>query len=821
MIAFAVSFIAGIAAFNFLPFFPFSIIIFSILASVALFFGKSQNKKKAFIIILIFAFGFLYSFIRQETPPGIGDISYGIKSSEFSGENIYIEGTIADVPELSGDNMRFTLDNIELEKQKINGKVRLFVMLERFFANNQVKHFMFSPGDRIRAVAKLSEPGILHNPGVYQHDLKKEGIILTGFVKQMSLINRDGGFMTWINNKRQMMGRIIDNSLYENNASFHKAIIPGLKRGITQDMRDAFSSTGLAHLLSISGTHFGVLAFIVFKFIKGVVKLFPVRVLSRMTLYLTPTQTAVILTLPVLLLYALISGASIPTIRAMIMVFIYMTALFIGRKDQWLNSLSIAALIILLWRPGALFDLSFQLSFTAVLSIGYVLEKRSALKNIRALNAGYLEEFPREKNSIPVKALEKISTAMLITVAAVLGTAPFVILYFKQFPLISPLTNLLITPFICMIILPLGFFTSFSALLFNMPSIPLKGLTNTVTHFSLSFIKTFSGLPYANLRLHDPSFIIIMLYFLSLIFIIKGRSKLRFLPFIFVICIYVFNPHLSIDSKFSVTFLDVGQGESSILELPDKKIMLVDGGKDRTDMGRRVVAPYLWSKGIKRIDFMVLSHPHPDHFGGLMYIMDNFKVKEILLNGRTGTEAGDFFRKLKERKIPVRVLKRGDLLETEDYRIYVLHPYDEFHVNENNDSLVLKIDSGSMSVLFTGDIDEKAEENLIHLGGWLKSDILKVPHHGGRTSSSREFIEAVSPETAIVSVGKNNIYNHPHKETIERYRDTGVNVFRTDRDGAVTITSKNNSYEVKTYWDSRFKKVQSLKDEFRNLRLLL
>ena len=486
------------------------------------------------------------------------------------------------------------------------------------------------------------------------------------------------------------------------------------------------------------------------------------------------------------------------------------------------------------------------------------------------------------------KTFEKIKTATLITIAAVLGTAPIIAISFKQFPLISPMTNLVITPFICFIILPLSFFAGFVALLFNMTSMPLSGLIDSLTHLALRFIKIFSDIPYANLHVHNPSFLITLLYFLSLILLMKPscrqislnehenlipprpclpdrqaplvkgggehfwiRSKIRWrlLPFILVICLYLISPYLSRDNNFSITFLDVGQGDSSLVELPDKRVMLIDGGTHDPDMGRRVIAPYLWSKGIKDIDYLVLSHPHPDHYGGLIYIMDNFKIGEAWVNGRVTYDAEKFFQKLQEKKIPYRALKRGDMLEAGDYKIYVFHPYDGFYAdsprgefsNLNNDSLVLKIDTGSASALFTGDIEAEAEGDLLHLGTWLKSDIIKIPHHGGRTSSTEEFIRGASPQAAVLSAGSNNPFNHPHEETIERYKNAGVRIFRTDIDGAVTIISQNNppsplptgqagpfskggmggfSYEVQTYQDSRFKEVNGLGDEIRNLKLL-
>lgn len=805
MIVFAVSFISGIAAYNFFPFFPISIITLCILTTLLL--SRSEDKKKRLLIILTFAFGFLYDFIRHENLPEIK-----------IPDEVFIEGTVVDVPDVSREKIRFTLDEVYINETSVHGKVRMFVLPERFFKDGDVlEYFLPSFGDRISAIAKLREPGLFRNPDVYSYDLKKKGIVAIGYIRQMQIVNKGKGVLAWINKKRQRLGRIIDNSLSEESASFHRAIIPGLKGKIGQDMRDSFSSTGLAHLLSISGTHFGLLAFIIFKIVKMVVKFLPVRILTRMTLYVTPTQIAIILTLPLLIFYALLSGTSTPTVRSLIMIFIYMFALFLGRRDQWLNSLAIAAIIILLWQPNALFDLSFQLSFVAVLSIGYVLER----------NSGYRIENSESRQLIK-KILEKVKTVTLITIAAVLGTAPIVTLVFKQFPLISPITNLIVTPLVCFIILPLGFFTGFIALLFNMSSMPLNELTDSITHFTLNLTKAFSNIPYSNLHVPNPSFIIIVLYLLSLIFIIKSKFKWRFLPLVFITSFYLATPYFSND-HFRITFLDVGQGDASLVELPDNKIMLIDGGAYDPDIGRMVIAPYLWSKGIGQIDFMVLSHPHPDHYGGFIYILDNFKVREVWLNGRMVSDAEEFFQKIQEKKVPYRVLRRGDVFEAKDYKIYILHPYDEFYTdsprggfsNQNNDSMVLKIESSDISILFTGDIEIETEEDLIYLGKWLKSDIIKVPHHGGKTSSSERFLKIVSPKIAVVSAGKNNPFNHPHREIIERYKSAGVRLFRTDMHGAVIITLKDGNHEIKTYWDSRPKKVTNWRDEIRNLRLLL
>ncbi|RJQ45180.1 MAG: ComEC/Rec2 family competence protein [Nitrospiraceae bacterium] len=839
MFFYAISFISGIFSSQFIVYFPISIIVLFVALIIFMFMRKKDIKTMACFVCL-FASGFIYSPLRQEIIPEI-KLPEGIVS---------LEGSISDVPEWYNKKLRFTLDQVLVQGQPFQGKVKLFVRQDEFITDRPVP----SGDARIQAAAELREPNVLHNPGIYPFDLKKDGIAAVGYIKRLNISGRSADLPAYIREKRRMLGNIIEAGLSPETAAFHKALIPGLTGGITQEMRDAFSATGLAHLLSISGTHFGLLAFIIFMCVRMIARSFPGKLLARITLYITPSQTAVLITLPVLLLYAFMSGMSTPAVRSLIMVSIYMLAVFLGRNDQWLNSLAIAAFVILLWQPAALFELSFQLSFIAVLSIGYVIERRELNQN--KMNFPAAKTAGRSKVSPPLTGgdegegaqpnsvtptltlprqgggkfralIEKLQNGFLISIAAVLGTAPVAALSFKQFSLISPITNLIVTPLACFIILPLGFFTSFGAFLFDMSAMPFSSIVETFTHFTLWLVRVFSSVPYGSLHIPAPSIALIILYYASFLLLLKSS---RFIPFLVVICLYVISPHLAGQGP-KIIFFDVGQGDSSFVMLPDRKTMLIDGGIAEPDMGRNVIAPSLWSRGVRHIDYLVLTHPHPDHYGGLLYIMDNFSVGEVWLNGRTDHAAENFFQKIRGKGIPSKILRRGDALEEDGYSIYVLHPYLEFSADSprgnfsdhNSESLVLKIESRTTSVLFTGDIEAEAEKSLTPLGAWLKSDIIKVPHHGGRTSSSEEFLKAVSPETAIVNVGKNNSFGHPHRESVERYNNAGARLYRTDIDGAVTITINKAGelpYEVKTYQDYEFRKVQSWGDEMRNLRLL-
>jgi competence protein ComEC len=277
------------------------------------------------------------------------------------------------------------------------------------------------------------------------------------------------------------------------------------------------------------------------------------------------------------------------------------------------------------------------------------------------------------------------------------------------------------------------------------------------------------------------------------------------------------------NSHLRITSFDVGQGEATLVQLPHGKTMLIDGGgfyNNSFDLGEKVVAPALWKKKIKHIDIVVLSHPHPDHLNGLVYIVKNFTIQEVWTNGEKvrSEPFEEFVRTIVKKGIKKFVLTREVAHRTVNgVGVEVLHPpasprhnpSKRYPEDINNHSLVIRLTYKDITLLLTGDISREVERDLIQTVPYLKSTILKVPHHGSATSSSSAFLKQVQPEIALLSLGYANIFHLPHPDVLKRYHDQGCQLYRTDRDGAITIESDGSSIRIKTFLNLRKKIVRS------------
>ncbi len=611
---------------------------------------------------------------------------------------------------------------------------------------------------------------------------------------------------------------------------FLLALVTGERGFIPRELNQAFGATGLAHMLSISGTHFGLVFFALFHLFRGVLLRLPERVLAKITIVISPSQVAALIAVPALTLYLGISDLSYPAIRSFLMILLFLLGLLLGRQGMWLNTLLFAACAITAFDPEALSDLSFQLSFVAVLSIGLVTDWLRSRWQTRPdegspINPGNAA-IAGNGDSLPKRCGRVLAASVLVSCAATLGTAPLTALTFHYSSLIAPISNLVITPLIGFLILPWALAGSFIYLLFGV--FPLPDLLGSSTGFLLGIVESAARWKWAAVRIEAfPALFLVIFYGILALLVLtrillpavtgRGKAILRSADAAVLLVLLALSFSWGMLQKRDgvlITFLDVGQGEATVIELPDNRVMVLDTGR-----AWQPVMNFLRFRGVRTVDALILSHAHPDHVAGFAALRRDFRVLELWDNGRLS------YREDLSPEIVHRRLERGDVIEGKGYAFTALHPYPGYYAarattDENNDSLVLKFEAFGRSVLFTGDIAVDAEENLLALGKNLKSSVLKVPHHGSRSSLSRPFLESVAPGLAVISAGRKNRYGHPHPATLEALAATRV--YRTDRDGAVgVLIHQSGEISVRTWSQEALQPVQRPEDELRNINRLL
>jgi competence protein ComEC len=430
---------------------------------------------------------------------------------------------------------------------------------------------------------------------------------------------------------------------------------------------------------------------------------------------------------------------------------------------------------------------------------------------------------------------------VVLSLAATFATSPLVARYFNQMSLAGLVSNIIVVPFAGLAVVPLGLFSGILSLFTHV--LPLAGLNQFVADLFIRTVGIFSLLPAAEFHPRSPRVLWLLVYaalVASVAQVLRARLLSRFRPleyssrfprFPVVIAILSF---LILAAASGLYYLpksaaeawapDVGQGDANLIRLPGNKNILIDGGgsfDDRFDIGRNVLAPFLWNRGVGKLDLVILSHPHPDHMNGLKFILKKFDVEEVWSHGLDSHLPGydDFLRVIRDRNIRHKTVSADTPpVNIGEAKVSILHPGKTFqshekkdYAEENDRSLVARIAFRDQVLLFTGDIGTGAENFLVRTGKKLKCDLLKVPHHGSKSSSSAQFLAAARPLFVFIPVGKKNRYRHPSPEVIDRYRGIRANILRTDQDGAVSIRfgekgiaiSRTNDLELRRFDDIR------------------
>lgn len=660
-------------------------------------------------------------------------------------------------------------------------------------------------GDKVILVGKPSVVSDARNPGDF--DLKSyyelSGIAGRIYVKNESdvvEVSHDIAFnfiRDIIEPVRNSLRSRISRFMSGDEAELAKAIIVGERAGISKEINEQFVNAGTVHILAVAGLHVG--------FLTGMLMII-------LSLLRTPRRLRFFAIAPFLILYAFVVGMMPSVTRAVIMALIILFGLFLQRRPQIFNSLGFAALVILTFNPSQLFTPGFQLSFAAVMSIAFFHQRIFALVN------------KSHRDLVERPFISSVVSLSILTIAATLGTVPLTAYYFNRISLVSVFANLCIVPLA-------GVFTTmtFTFLGISMLSSWLAGVFGAAAQLiGLGILKINSVLgasSISSVTISDSGWIFALLYFGWLIAVIafprtSAGGNILMKKIIFAIffganiILYAnlfssgFIVHKTPDAKLFV--LDVGQGDAIYVELPDSKNMLVDAGLKfgNYDAGERVVVPFLQRRGIRELNYFVVTHLHSDHVGGASSVLEKIKVDNFVYPDQKSDSRIwlNTLAHVNAFSVPQKVAFAGMILDSSSTcRIYVLHPNRKYvgtgglayKSRLNDGSIVLKVCIGKESFLLVGDIEKRVEHDLVKIfGPFLASIIYKAGHHGSNTSSSSEFLKTVRPSFAVISVGAKNSFGHPSREVLDEMSREGIRIWRTDSLGAALFRVTSDTIRI-------------------------
>ena len=702
----------------------------------------------------------------------------------------WIEATIVAAPSRRGDELR-----LEVEASLVRG-ARLEPICGRLLLRIAGADVPLDAGLRIRLHAHLRRPRNFRNPGAYDAvgALARRGTWATAFANAASVTVVGHEALGWsgaVALERARLGRLVDSSLPMPESGLLRALVIGDTGGIDDRLWDDVSRTGLAHLLSVSGLHIGMVWGIVFALVRWAA--------SRSELLLLHGNVRTVAGLVALVpaaAYGALAGGRAPTARAVWMALFVTLAFSCGREVRPLRVLVLAALVLSVVTPGAPLEISFQLSFVAVIGLVAANERWARARDDEA--------------GSPHRIRSAVFAALLTPAAALVATAPLTALHFNRLSLAGIVTNPVAVPVCGLPATVLGLVGATTAQVSDEAARVVFGLSFWPLWALYEIATAAAQLPGASLRMPTPTLLEVALAYAAIAvpWIPERLRRASLLAIVVVVSVdggfWIRERLLSPYLRFR--FLDVGQGDATVVELPGRAVIVVDGGgfpNSDFDVGERVVARYLWTRKILRVDALVVTHGDFDHQGGLHALSREFSPKELWRNANEADSPRleSLSRSIRERGGRVRTVHAGEiLLRHGELAIECLHPPPRIlGLSANDASLVLRVSFRGLSILLTGDVEARGETILNGSATLDPVTLLKVAHHGSRTSSTDTFLQRVRPRTAVISAGAGNRYGFPHPEVMARFRALGGRILRTDRDGSIAVTSDGRRFDVSPF----------------------
>lgn len=763
----------------------------------AVFLAVKSRKLAALVVVAGAAFSIGYLNHLRILHPAFEPHHLRVVSRE--GEKLHLEGTLLREPEKLPGRSRWTLRTERVwhptGAEKITGDLLLTIRR----AEREWRY-----GDRIRLWVEPRIPRSGGNPGGFDYAafLARRQIYLTAQVEDdtgVELLSREGaGLWSGIEGLRRRIRFFIEGHFSQENGALMKALVVGDMGGVSKEMRTRFTAAGVNHVLSISGLHVGMLGLVVFWLVRwGCSR--SAMLLLRWNLL----KIAAFLSFFAVLFYTFMAGAMLPTVRSAIMIGVYELAVLLDREEEVFTSLSFAALLIALAWPGVVLDISFQLSFLAVLSIVWGLAKiRERLPPARR------DELPQERNWVR-RRLRSAGLYLVVPVLATVGTGPLIAYHFGHLSWAGLVANPVVVPLVGFVIVPLGLLIGFLSLALPALAIPLVWLAEPLVSLARGMVHFFSTLPMAMTGVPMPDLLEVGLLYVLILSALLVRRKVHLAAALGVVSLGVAADGVGwwrergMGEKVRITHLDVGQGDAAVVEFPGAQVLVIDAGgtiSEEFDTGESIVAPFLRSRKILKVDYVLVAHPRVDHYGGMSAVVEEFSPSEFWTGPAKGRT--DRYRDLevtveRAKTKKVTLSSRQPCRSIDSVKVCVLYPAAD---QEGDASVVLSLSLGRTTFLFSGDIESRDEKALLASGATLSSAVLKVPRHGSHTASSEEFVAAVRPRLAIFSVGHRNRFGFPREEVLSRYRQSGAEILRTDHDGAITVETDG---ERLRYWSYR------------------
>lgn len=709
--------------------------------------------------------------------------------SRFAGKTVTVAATIADVPGimLSDDNMQKVRYTAEVHyvwenqgvTQPASGKLAAVI---RQKAGQPTARY----GDKVTFTARISEPHNYNNPGAYDFAaaLKRQGITARAGIVGERLAIAEAGGSSWrevISSLRSAFSNSMNAAMPSEQAAILFGTLFGGYTDIPKSVVKDFSTTGLVHILSVSGTHIALVA-------GAILWVGRAAGLSRMAAAVTASLAV--------LLYGLLAGFTPPVLRSAAMGIISLTAVVFGREKDARTALALSALVMLVFTPGLIYDLSFQLSFAAT--------------------AGLVLLCPPLTQRLEQRLPSWLAAGLAVTLAAQLSVLPILAWYFNSLSLSAFIANIVLLPAIEIIVI-VGLAGTLTAQVWPPGGLVILASCGSAISIIVFLTSALAALPASSVYLPPFGSTFSIIYYLMLLWYFGYKpASLPELTYLYrrstklqgflVACIAVsFIFYIYWPRPVAVHFIDVGQGDAALITTPHGRAILVDAGgvsgETGFDIGERVVAPYLKHYGVLSLDYLVLTHGHQDHAGGAAAVAATFPVKNILLAAEPHSPAITSLIAVKNNQgfIPAYA---GQSVILDGVTLQVAHAAagggEGKGKGGNEASTVVRVAYGEHSFLITGDLTAAEEKNMVGRG-LGQSTVLKVAHHGAKSSSTQEFLQAAQPAFAVISAGYNNRYGHPHNETLKRLEANRVPYFRTDLQGAVVFRTDGKKLAVETF----------------------